>query len=220
MKRKPIRVILASAQPQACHLLRQVIAQEEGAVVVGQAENARRALTLTKKLRPDIAIIDCYLPHSVSLGNVPLSRIGGLDTAQTIVQHIPSICVVLLNNLDSAVPEFGSVGGTAAFARRTNGSSTTFTLEELCQEVKPMDLPVFAEIKMVQETPLRQKVSNAGNKAIVVGGLGFIGGVLLILTVALGSAGIFLAAAGAATMLLGLAGKLTAKLLPKIRDNS
>lgn len=93
-------------------------------------ENVTKALILARNLRPDIAIIDCYLPYVIGLDALPPSRIGGLDTAQTISQGIPNTRVILLNNLDTEVlPEhiLGS-GVMAFFSRKTNGSNTPFTL--------------------------------------------------------------------------------------------
>src|SRR3990170_4440534 len=97
MGRRNIRVILASGNPSVRHFLRGAVEGEPGTTVIGQAENATKALVMARNLRPDIAIIDSYLPHSVSLETVPLSRIGGLDAAQAAFEEIPNLRVVLLN---------------------------------------------------------------------------------------------------------------------------
>ena len=125
-------------------------------------ENVTKALILARNLRPDIAIIDCYLPYVIGLDALPPSRIGGLDTAQTISQGIPNTRVILLNNLDTEVlPEhiLGS-GVMAFFSRKTNGSNTPFTLQELCQEVEPLSSLVFANVNVQTRTTLRQKVAD------------------------------------------------------------
>src|SRR3972149_5049868 len=103
-----MRVVLASERPQVQNLLVDVVEEEPGAVVVGQAENAIKALVLVENLRPDVAIIDSNLPYSVGMDRLALSRMSGLDIAQAICQTTPGTCVVLINNLDTPVlPKVG-----------------------------------------------------------------------------------------------------------------
>lgn len=217
MQRRSVRVILASEYPEVRYFLREAVEGEAGAVIVGLAENATKALTLARNLRPDVAIIDCYLPHAIGLDTVPLSRIGGLDTAQTISEEIPNIRVIMVNNLDvKALPERGlSVDSVTSFSRKRKEGEIPFTLQELYQETEPLTPLVFANINMQRRVSLRQKVADISDKAILFGGLSILGGLSLILTVILAGAGAFLAVAGAATIFLGLMGKLTISLWPK-----
>lgn len=217
MQRRSVRVILASEYPEVRYFLREAVEGEAGAVIVGLAENATKALTLARNLRPDVAIIDCYLPHAIGLDTVPLSRIGGLDTAQTISEEIPNIRVIMVNNLDvKALPERGLSGDSVtSFSRKRKEGEIPFTLQELYQETEPLTPLVFANINMQRRVSLRQKVTDISDKAILFGGLSILGGLSLILTVILAGAGAFLAVAGAATIFLGLMGKLTISLWPK-----
>jgi DNA-binding NarL/FixJ family response regulator len=45
-------VVLASEYPQTRSLLKEALEGEERTVIIGQAENARRALNLARALRP------------------------------------------------------------------------------------------------------------------------------------------------------------------------
>lgn len=222
MQRQNVQVILASEYPQARYFLRQVVEEEAGAVIVGQAENATRALTLARNLRPDVAIIDCYLPHAIGLETVPLSRVGGLDTAQTISEEIPNTRVILLINIDvKALPERGLGSDVAAFfSREGTGATIPFTVQKLCHEVEKLSTPIFANVEVKPRSAFWQKVSSVSDKAILFGGLGILAGLSLMLTMILAGAGVFLAVAGAVTMLLGLAGKLAATLWPKARSGA
>ena len=216
MKRQSVRVIVASEYPDVRHFLREAIEREPGAVIVGQAENAARALSLARKLRPDVAIIDSCLPHTFGLDAVPLSRIGGLDTALATSEEIPNIRVVLLSNLDTEVlPDHGlSSGSGPIFSREVMGARIPFTIPELCHGAEATDTLVFADIETKPRTSFRKKITSMSDKAIFFGGLGILGGLALMLTVILAGSGIFLALAGVATILLGLAGKLAASLWP------
>lgn len=222
MQRQEVRVLLASEYPQARHVLREVVEEEKGNVIIGQAENATRALTLARKLRPDIAIIDCHLPYAVGLDGIPLSRIGGLDAAQTISEDIPNIRVILLSNLDvETLTEDGiGEGDGGFFSRKTSGSTTPFKLQELYCEAMPPSALVFANVEVKQRKFLRQKVADASNKAILFGGLGILGGLCLMLTVIWAGAGVFVSIAGAATMFLGLVGKVAISSRFKARNTA
>ncbi len=209
MQRQKVRVILASEHPQARDFLREVVEEEGWAVIVGQSGNASKALTLSRNLRPDIAIIDCYLPHVVGLDGVPLSRIGGLDTAQTISEQIPNTRVLILNNLDvEALPRHGLSSDVAAFfSRETTGASIPLTLQKLYQETEQLSTPIFANVEVQPRAALQQGVSSISDKAIFFGSLGILGGLGIMLTVTLAEAGVFVVAIGAMTMLFGLMGK-------------
>ncbi len=219
MQRQNLRVMLASEYPRVRHFLREVVEEEAGAVIVGQAENATKALTLTRNLRPDVAIIDCYLPHSIGLDSVPLSRIGGLDTAQAISAEIPNTRVIVLTNLNAEVLQEDDLSQEVSvfLSVEITGANIPFTLHELYHKATEPGALVFANVEAKPRAVLRQKVTNISDKAVLFGGLGILGGLSLMLTVILAGAGVVLASVGAATMFLGLVGKLTVSLWPKVR---
>ncbi|MBI4188175.1 MAG: hypothetical protein HY529_03100 [Chloroflexi bacterium] len=218
MLKRNVRVVVASEYPRARDFLKGVVEGEEGGVIVGQAPDATRALTLTRNLRPDAVIIDCYLPHTVGLDTIPLSRMGGLDTAQAIAEEIPNTQVILLRNLDlKHLPEY-SLGrdSVSSFSREKLGVNTPFKLHELFQSnmVSPNDL-VFADIVVKPRAVPTQKGNSATDKIMLFGGLGVLGGWFLILTIFFAPVGIFVALAGGVTMLLGLAVRLMNSLKSK-----
>jgi CheY-like chemotaxis protein len=209
--------MLASEYPEMRTFLREIVETEDRAVIIGQAENATKALTLAKNLRPDVAIIDSYLPHTIGLDTIALSRIGGLDIAQTISEEIPNVRVVLLNSPDvRLLPErsWGSDIG-ASLCKENNGTCIPFTLSELGQEAVLSGALVFANVEANVIAAPGPKATSLSNKAIFFGALGILVGWLLIVTMFLAGAGVFVALAGAAAMLIGLVGKLTTSLRTK-----
>lgn len=216
IQKQSVRVILASEYPQVRHLLSQVIEQEGEVDVVGQAQDANKALTLTRNLIPDVAVIDCYLPYTAGLGATPLSRINGLDIAQAISKEIPSTRVILLRNLDEYVlPEHGLASDDVVFfSREITGANIPFTIHELYHQALPPGALVFADVEVEQRLAPQHKATKLSYKTVLFAALGTLGGLLIILAVTFGG-GIFLALAGVAAMFLGLAGKLTASLWAK-----
>lgn len=209
MKSNNIRVVLASDSSQARSVLRQVVEREAGGVVIGEAENSARALVLTKNLRPDITIIDTSLPYVVGLDDVPLSRIGGLDTAQSIVERSPKTQVVLLGNLDPSVLSEHELYGAAetALTREKLDRSIPFTLHDLSEREQFDNSVVFANLG------LKAHQAHGRSSDIIFGGM-FIGalvmgiGWMMMIALWLIPLGFYVAAAGAALLAVSLVAKL------------
>jgi DNA-binding NarL/FixJ family response regulator len=209
MKSNNIRVVLASDSARARDVLRQVVEKETGAVVIGEAENSARALNLTKNLRPDIAIIDTSLPYVIGLDDVPLSRIGGLDTAQSIAERTPATRVVLLGNLNTdAIGEHALQGaGGVNLIRDKMDRSVPFTLQELSGQEWQDNGVVFANLELKRRSAATRS-SNLIYAGMFLGGATLAVGWMLIVALWLIPAGVYIAATGAAVLLLSLAAKI------------
>ncbi len=216
MKRQNVRVILASEYPEARSFLKEILAAEERATIIGEAENAVKALTLAKRLRPDVAIIDSHLPHNIGLDGLPLSRIGGLDASQAICEQLPNVRVVLVSGQEEATLRESTLQADRAtfFCRETRTARVPFKIAELPDAAAPDSSLVFARIATADRPVSRQSViSRLSDQAIFVGTLGLIGGWILIISLWLAPPGVFLVGAGVASLLVGMLGKLAAKML-------
>lgn len=221
MQKQNVKVLLASEYSHVRDFLSEVIEQEDGVDIIGQAQDARHALTLTRNLRPDVAVIDSYLPHDAVLDSIPLSRINGLDTAQAIFKEMPNTRVILLNNSESDglskqglalyVPE--------AYSIQSRGANVSFfgTRDPYREVVEPSDL-IFASVQVKPSVALHRKATTITDKVIFLGSLAFAIGWLLTITMIFLPIGVPLALAGGITVLLGLAWKLTGSSLGKIQN--
>lgn len=218
MKKQNVRVIIASEYPEVQYFLRGVVEKGGDVITVGQAKDASEVLTLVRNLRPDVAIIDCYLPYVCGLDTILLSRIGGLDIAQTISEEIPKIRVILLNNLDTLIlPERGlgsDVDGIYSIVSK--GANVPFAPQDPGDKLVQPGALVFASVEAKSGASISRRDASLSDKAIFFGALGILGGWLLTITMIFAPAGVSLALAGAATMLLGLAGKLNASWWRKL----
>lgn len=217
MRRQNVRVILASEHPQVRYFLKEVIEEDPGTVVVGQAENAAKALTLARNLRPDFAVIDSYLPHTIGVDSIPLSRAGGLDTALAISEEVQNAQVVLVTNMDVAISSEDRLGPGLAvsFSKKELAASIPFKLRELYHGDTILPHPhalVFANVEVKPQPTLEKKGTSTSDAAIFLGGIGLLVGLVLTATMFLAGVGAFLALAGGVTVFLGVAWKLISSL--------
>jgi len=111
MKDLKAGAIVASEYPELRYSLTRVVQDELGGTVVAEAENVVRAVALARTLRPDLVVVDDRLPHVAGVDGVPLSRIGGLDAALSVVQDLPRARVLLVSHNGAALaPDNGGEG--------------------------------------------------------------------------------------------------------------
>lgn len=205
-----MRIIVASERPDVRQFLTGIAERTDTAVVVGQASDATMAVGLARQVKPDIALVDCHLPHVAGPTSAPLSRVSGLDAAMIMSQETPETAVVLLNNLDDDV----------LADRGTSSLSPAILTTEGPQAAVPLELPtlrrrggvtgniVFARVQTKPWRITGASRSSFSEKALFIGGFGLFAGWCMILTMFLAPVGIFLAATGAVTMLAGLGARL------------
>ena len=82
----PYRILLADDHKIIRDGLRSLLGKEEDMVVVAEAENGRKALQLTRKMSPDVIIMDVSMPD-----------LNGIDAARQIIGEQPGIKIVALS---------------------------------------------------------------------------------------------------------------------------
>ena len=82
----PYRILLADDHKIIRDGLRSLLGKEEDMVVVAEAENGRKALQLTRKLSPDVIIMDVSMPD-----------LNGIDATRQIIGEQPGIKIVALS---------------------------------------------------------------------------------------------------------------------------
>lgn len=215
-----VQVMLASEYPEVRDLLSELAREEPGTVIVGQAENGIKATALARGLRPDVAVLDCHLPHTEGLDAVPLSRVGGLDAALAISHEVRTTRVILVGNLDDDFLKKRGLNPALGIhlSRQTKGGSIPLTLRGATREslqtraVVFANVETFANVEARQQKTLRQRVAESSDMGILFGGLAIFGGVLLIGTMVFAIPGAIVALAGVGVAFLGVAGRVTAAL--------
>ena len=101
---KRITVLLAEDHEIVREGLRRLLESEGDIAVVGEAETGRRAVELTRKLRPDVVVMDIAMP-----------LLNGLEATRQILKAVPATKLLILSaHSDDAyveqVIETGAVG--------------------------------------------------------------------------------------------------------------
>lgn len=218
MRQQELKVLVAAESPNVRWMLSDLASAEPGVAVVGQAGNSAKAIDLARRLRPDVALVDCCLPHGLGTDSVRLSRIGGLDTALFISEEVQVTRAIVLVNLDHATlqEEDQTLTRRVCLCREEGTGTVTFSLQRLSQEASLPKGLVFADLRMMERAPARHKVTNI-HKVISIaegfeigGGLLLLGGLCLTITFFLAPAGVVLALAGATGLFLGLVARIAA----------
>lgn len=82
----PIKVFLADDHGVVREGLRAMLEAQENITVVGEAANGREAVRLTKKLHPDVVVMDIAMPE-----------LNGVEAASQIREACPETKVVILS---------------------------------------------------------------------------------------------------------------------------
>lgn len=83
MSEGPIRVVMADDHVRLRAVIRQAL-EAGGCEVVGEAADAQGAVDLTRRHRPDVALLDIHMPGS------------GIQAAQEIAKAAPDTAIVML----------------------------------------------------------------------------------------------------------------------------
>lgn len=83
---KPIRLILADDHTLVRAGIRALLEKLSGAEVVGEASDGREVLSLVKRHRPDVVLLDIAMPG-----------LNGLEAAAALAKDFPDVRVIILS---------------------------------------------------------------------------------------------------------------------------
>ncbi|HQU83445.1 MAG TPA: response regulator transcription factor [Pyrinomonadaceae bacterium] len=89
MIQKEVHILLADDHALVRQGLRALLEAEPNFRVVGEAGDGLEALNLTKKLKPNVVVLDVMMPH-----------LNGLETARQMSKQFPTTKIIILSMYD------------------------------------------------------------------------------------------------------------------------
>lgn len=86
MSRKPLTVLLADDHALVRRGFRLMLEDDPDIKVVAEASDGEEAISLTRKLRPDVVVMDCALPVKT-----------GMEATKEIHAELPGVAVLMLS---------------------------------------------------------------------------------------------------------------------------
>ncbi|MCG3179648.1 MAG: Transcriptional regulatory protein DegU [Phycisphaerae bacterium] len=108
-----IRIVLADDHSMVREGLRTILEREEDLVVVGEAENGREAVSLARRLSPDVVVMD-----------VAMSECNGVEATRQILAARPEVRVIALSTYSDRryVTQMLAVGALGYVLKSAAGS--------------------------------------------------------------------------------------------------
>lgn len=97
---KPIRVFIVDDHPVVRLGLRQLISQEAGIEICGEAETVKEAIDKLDDVRPDVAIVDLALPDT-----------NGIDFIKHLKRHWVGVRIIVVSTYPESA--YGSLARAA-----------------------------------------------------------------------------------------------------------
>ncbi|KKI89929.1 chemotaxis protein CheY [Bacillus sp. SA1-12] len=112
MKSTATRVLLIEDDPMVQEINKQFVEQVEGFTVIGSVSNGKEGIEFIKKEKPDLALVDIYMPNQDGVTTIKQIRSEGLNTdviAITAASDIETVRQVLqLGAIDYIMKPFKS----------------------------------------------------------------------------------------------------------------
>ena len=145
-----IRLIITEDEPLFRELLLRTLSTEPRLEVVGTAEDAETAIRLSRKVKPDVAIMDIELP----------GEMDGIEAALIIKKERPETGIVILSvhsdhRYVSSLP-LGDLGGWAYLLKQSVPDLSTLVraIHGSKEGMMVLDPAVMARLRPKQDSPV------------------------------------------------------------------
>ncbi|MGP8198521.1 MAG: response regulator transcription factor [Limisphaerales bacterium] len=120
---KKITVLLAEDHTIVREGLRRMLELEDDLEVAGEAQDGRQAITLAKKLRPNVVLMDIAMP-----------LLNGLEATRQVLKALPSTRVLILSaHSDDAYVKNASESGAVGFLLKQTSA------HEVCRAIREVN---------------------------------------------------------------------------------
>jgi two-component system nitrate/nitrite response regulator NarL len=131
------RVLIVDDNAYARQAVREVLASDDGFVVVGEAAGAAEGLALAERLRPDLVLMDVRMPG-----------MGGIAATARLKARLPACRVVMLSVSDDARDLFEAIrsGAQGYLLKNLDPEDWTAYLRQIMAGDAPISREIAARI--------------------------------------------------------------------------
>ncbi|HVA65432.1 MAG TPA: response regulator transcription factor [Elusimicrobiota bacterium] len=154
MAKKRISVVIADDQTLFREGIKDLLEDEKGIEVVGEAADGEEALRLVKKLRPNVILLDIKLPH-----------MDGIEATRQIHKDCPTTNVLILSSYEdeSHVMEAIQAGANGYLSKMLPAAELVNALKAFANQGVMIPQPVMS--KLIDG--LRQMGSSSAEASLV-----------------------------------------------------
>ena len=147
---KRITVLLADDHPLVRVGFRTLLKHERDIEVVGEAETGRQAVQLTRKLRPEVVVMDIAMP-----------LLNGLEATRRIRREFPDSRVLILSaHSDDAYVEQAIVLGAAGFfLKQTSSDNLATAIREVHKGNTFFSLSISRRVQDRSQKPINREAN-------------------------------------------------------------
>jgi len=89
-----LKIIIAEDDPAMRLVLKQVLNEIPNVEIIGEAENGKQLIQMTKELKPDVIFVDVDMPE-----------VNGVEAARVIFEHNPRVAIIFVTAYDNYMQE-------------------------------------------------------------------------------------------------------------------
>lgn len=143
---EPVRIVLVEDHKIVREGTRQLLEQDPGLSVVGEAGDGEEAVVLVNTLRPDLVVMDVHLP-----------KLSGVEATRAIKERYPQIHVLILSayEKDHYIFPLLEAGADGYLLKTASGEELTRAVRKVLQGETVLD-PAITN-KVVNRLNIRQR---------------------------------------------------------------
>lgn len=136
--RKSITVLLAEDHAIVREGLRKLLVEDGGFIVVGEAENGRKAVELARRFRPAVVVMDIAMP-----------LLNGMEATRQILTTHPATKVLILSAYsdDAYVEHVVAVGASGYLIKQTSFHCLARAIREVESGIRFFDPAIVARLE-------------------------------------------------------------------------